>query len=100
MNFGLARLYLLVILSLSIVHFAFSRPSLDRDVEMLDDLINATIPYIDARQAVTSRREYNKDTSEKQKIPQDVELVPPYDSNSKRGKSTAGTLVGALVGVS
>lgn len=100
MEFCWARFYFQIAVSLVIICFAAGRPSLDRDVEMLDDLLNATIPYIDIRQAVTNQHDFNKETSEKQVIPGDVELVPPFDSNAKRGKSTAGTLIGAILGVS
>lgn len=100
MEFCWARFYLHITVALVVISFAVGRPSLDRDVEMLDDLINATIPYIDVHQAVTNQQDINKETSEKQVIPGDVELVPPFDSSAKRGKSTAGSLIGAILGVS
>lgn len=75
--------------------------SSERDVEILDSLLNATAKTggIYQRMPTPPLQRTNK-MSNKMVIPEDVELVPPVVSTRKRARATADSIVGTALRVS
>lgn len=102
-TFGNMKLFILFLVLFVVLrsHPCSARPTGDCAIEKSDQLLNETAKFIDIEQTTTAVQETDDEKSGKMIIAEDVELVPPYDSRAaRRGKSVAGSIVGAALEVS